>query len=601
MIECPMLLRRVTAFVLACALGACATPGAPPAAGDASERLRSLLAASDEAYLDRNPIDALYRGDTRRAAQHGDYISAAYVQAEREAAERDLNALAKIPRDALSAGDRAAYDTFRWTRATARERHAPSAASIWPLLSLDQMNGWHLYFPDLSSGDGVAPYRNLADYEHGLSRVRGFVDYLDRAVGRMREGQRSGVVLPRVVVERVIAQFDRFAAQGVDDSPYYGPIRKLPAEFTAADRERLTAAYAAAIEQQLRPAFRRVHEFLTQIYLASARPTVGLSAVPGGVAYYDFLIRSNTTTALSAADVHRLGLAEVERIKAGMVDVQRHVGFNGTQAEFFRHLQTDPRFEPASAQELADRYAEIGKRVDAALPRLFDVKPKTLLAIRPTPAYQAPTDARASYNAGSLDTGQPGVFYYNTYNLQSRRTWGAETLYLHEATPGHHMQIALAAEATALPKLLRFGGNTAYGEGWALYAETLGFELGLFQDPYQRFGHYNDEMLRAVRLVVDTGVHAYGWSRERAVRYMLEHSAMSETDATAEVERYIADPGQALAYKVGALTIQRLRRQAEQALGARFDIRDFHRQVLDTGSVPMAVLEAKILAWIAAR
>jgi uncharacterized protein (DUF885 family) len=323
--------------------------------------------------------------------------------------------------------------------------------------------------------------------------------------------------------------------------------------------------------------------------------------LPGGAAYYEFLIRSNTTTTLTAEQVHRLGVAEVNRITAGMAAVMRKVGFEGTLGQFFEHLRTDPRFAAASPKALADRYAEIGQRVDAALPRLFDGRPKTPLAIRPTPAYQAPTDPGARYIPGSLDTGQPGVFYFNTFDLPTRRVWGMETLYLHEATPGHHMQMALAAESTALPKLLRFDGNTAYGEGWALYAESLGPELGLFEDPYQLFGHYNDEMLRAMRLVVDTGLHAYGWPRERAIDYMLAHSAMSRTDATAEVERYIADPGQALAYKVGALTIQRLRKQAEQALGARFDVRAFHRQVLDTGSLPMAVLEAKIEEWIAAR
>ncbi len=598
-----MPLQRIAGLILTGVVCACAAPAliTEPASNDATVRLRSLLAASDEAYLDRNPIDALYRGDTRRAAQHGDYLSPAYVLAERAAAQSDLRQLAPIPRDSLSPGDRAAYDTFRWTLEDARERHSPPAASIWPLLKLDQMNGWHLFFPDLSSGDGVAPYRSVVDYDNGLARIAGFIAYLDRAVERMREGQRSGVVLPRVVVERVIIQFERFSGQGLDDSPYYGPIRKLPAEFSAADRERLTRAYATAIEEQLRPAFLRVHAYLVQSYLASARASEGLAALPGGSAYYDFLIRSNTTTTLGAADVHRLGLAEVDRITAGMTEVQRKVGFEGPLAQFFQHLRTEPRFAAASAQELAERYADIGRRVDAALPRLFDVKPKTPLAIRPTPAYQAPTDPGARYNPGSLDTGQPGVFYYNTFDLPSRRVWGMETLYLHEASPGHHMQGSLAAEATALPKLLRFGGNTAYNEGWALYAESLGFELGLFQDPYQLFGHYNDEMLRAMRLVVDTGLHAYGWSRERAIAYMITHSAMSVTDATAEVERYIADPGQALAYKVGALTIQRLRQRAEQAMGARFDIRAFHRQVLETGSVPMAVLEAKIEAWIAAR
>jgi uncharacterized protein (DUF885 family) len=596
---------RGASLVLACVLGACAGPSTLPLASAdaaaAATRLRALLAASDEAYLDRNPIDALYRGDTRRAAQHGDYISAAYVDAEHRAAQRDLAQLAQIPRERLSAIDRIAYDTFQWSRDEARERHAPPAASIWPMLRLDQLNGWHLFFPELSSGDGVAPYRTVRDYDNGLARIEGFIAWLDRTVERLREGQRSGVVLPRVVAERVIAQFDRFSAQSLDDSPYYGPIRKLPADMPAADRERLTRAYASAVEDQLRPAFRRVRAFLAEHYLASTRASVGLSALPGGAAYYDFLIRANTTTRLSATEVHRLGVAEVARITTGMEAVMRQVAFRGTRAEFFEYMRSDPRFAPASPQALADGFAAIGRRVDAALPRLFDTRPKTPLAIRPTPSYQAPNDPGARYTPGSLDTGQPGVFSFNTFNLPSRRTWDMETLYLHEAVPGHHMQIALAAENAALPKLLRFGGNTAYGEGWALYAESLGFELGLYEDPYQRFGHYNDEMWRAMRLVVDTGLHAFGWTREQAIDYMLAHSAISRNDAVVEVERYIADPGQALAYKIGALTIQRLRQRAEQALGSRFDVRAFHRQVLDTGGIPMAVLEAKVEEWIVSR
>ena len=575
-------------------------PAPDPLSADTVVRLRSLLATSDEAYLDRNPIEALYRGDTRRAARHGDYISSAYVDAEHRAAQNELRQLAQIPRDRLSAVDRVAYDTFQWSRGASRERHALPVAAFWPMLGLDQMNGWHLFFPELSSGEGVAP-RSVADYDNGLARIDGFIAWLDRAVERMREGQRTGIVLPRVVVELVIAQFDRFAAQGFTESPYYGPIRKLPPDLPAADRERLTRAYAAAVEDQLRPAFRRVREFLAEVYLPSARASVGLSALPGGAAYYDFLIRSNTTTKLSAAEVHKLGVAEVSRITQGMERVMRTVAFQGTLGQFFEHMRTDPRYAPASAQALADGYAAIGRRVDAALPRLFDGRPKTPLSIRPTPDYQAPTDPGARYTPGSLDTGQPGVFSFNAFNLPSRRVWDMETLYLHEATPGHHMQIALAAENVALPKLLRFGGNTAYAEGWALYAESLGLELGLYQDPYQLFGHYNDEMWRAIRLVVDTGLHAFGWSREQAIEYMLAHSAISRNDATVEVERYIADPGQALAYKVGALTIQRLRKRAEEAFGARFDVRAFHRQILDTGAVPMAVLEAKVEEWIAAR
>ena len=394
------------------------------------------------------------------------------------------------------------------------------------MLKIDQLNGWHLHFAELSSGGGVAPYKTIADYDNGLARIDGFIAWLERATGRMREGQRSGVVLPRVIVERVISQFDTYAGLGIDESPYYGPIRKMPQEIPAPDRARLAKAYAAAVEERLRPALRRTSAFLRDDYLPSARPTIGLAAIPGGAAYYAYLIRSHTTTTLSADEVHRLGLAEVARIRAGMTVAMRKASFDGSLAQFFEYLRTDRRFEPQSAQEVADGYAAIGRRVDSAVLRLFAALPKTPLAIRPTPSAQATHDAAARYNSGSLETGQPGVFYFNTHDLPSRKLWHMETLYLHEAVPGHHLQSAMAAENTALPKLLRFDGNTAYGEGWALYAESLGTELGLFDDPYQLFGHYNGEMLRAMRLVVDSGLHAQGWSRERAIDYMLENSAM---------------------------------------------------------------------------
>jgi uncharacterized protein (DUF885 family) len=594
-------IRRLGVAVLVLALAACSTPhvSGPPTAVEESARLHDLLHVSDEALLDRNPMTALYRGDLRRAARHGDYVSRAYVEAERRAAEADLAGLALIARGRLSAIDQVAYDTFKWKTQEWRERHSPPAASIWPLTQLDQINGWHLFFPDLSSGEGVAPYRTVADYENGLSRIDGFIDWLELVVDRMREGQRAGVVLPRVLAEHALAQFDRFATQGIADSPYYGPIRKLPPDMPEAERERLARAYAAKLEDGLLPAFRRVRRFLAEEYLPSTRPSVAVSALPGGAAYYDFLIRSNTTTRMTADEIHRLGLSEVKRISGGMGDVMRRVGFKGTMSQFFVHLRSDPRFAPASAEDLSSRYADIGGRVADALPRLFWQMPNTPLEIRPMPGYQATNDAGARYTPGSVDTGQPAVFHFNTFNLQTRRTWSIETLYLHEAVPGHHLQIALAAENETLPKMLRFDGNTAYWEGWALYAESLGPELGLFGDPYQLFGYYDGEMLRAMRLVVDTGIHAKGWSRERAIDYMLEHSAMSLEEATIEVERYIADPGQALAYKVGALTMQRLRQRAQQALGDRFDVRAFHAQVLGTGSIPLAVLEAKIERWIA--
>lgn len=584
------------------------TPGGAPDAAtrarlaeQASLQLRALMDASDEAMLDRNPLIGLFRGDLRRAGQFGEPGSPAQVVAEREAAQTELNLLDAVPREALDANDRAAYDSFRWSRQLALEENAAPVAQVWPLMPLDPQGGWHLLIAELSSGQSAAPYRSVADYEAGLSRLDGFIAWLGLATAQMQQGIARGVVQPKVTVTQLIAQFDQLATQSVTDSPFYGPVRQMPDSFSPTDRERLTRETTELVEDRLRPALVQMSRFLAGTYLPAARDSVGLSALPGGTEFYAWLIRAHTTTGLDAGTVHRLGLSEVARIEGGMKAVMREVGFAGTLPQFFEQLRSDARYAPASAQALADGYAAIGQRVSQAMPRLFSEMPRTPLAIRPTPDYQAEAAAGASYTPGSLETGQPGVFHFNTHDLPSRRTWGMETLYLHEAVPGHHYQGSLAAENTALPKQQRYGGNTAYNEGWALYAESLGPELGLFTDPYQRFGHYNDEMLRAMRLVVDTGLHAFGWTREQAIDYMLSHSAMSRTEATAEVERYIAMPGQALAYKIGALTLQQLRLRAQQALGPRFDIKAFHRQVLDAGSLPMQVLTARIDDWIAAQ
>lgn len=591
------------ALTLAALAGCASTPIAvrPPhdGANDAARQLNALLADSDEAFLRRNPIWALYRGDPRFAAEFGDFLSDAYVAAERNAATEDLRRLAALDCTQLDSTGRAICDTFEWQRRTALRRHERELAATWLPLQLNHFDGWHMYFPDLSSGEGVAPYKAVADYDNGLARIDGFIAYLDQALTRAREGAARGGVQPRIVIERLIEQFDRFATHSLADSPYYGPIRKWPANLPAADQQRLREAYATAIRDRLVPAFVRIRDGLRKDVLPHTRASVGLSQMPGGAAYYRFLIEERTTSAMAPQAIHELGLAEVARLSAAMDSIRQRVGFAGSRAQFFEYLRTDQRFKPTSAQALRDGYFAIGHRVDAVLPKLFAVRPRTALEIRPTPDYQAPTDAAASYTMGTPDGVRPGLFYFNTYDLPSRTTPGMETLYLHEALPGHHMQIMLAAENTALPKFMRFGGNTAYDEGWALYAESLGAELGLFTDPIQHFGHLNDEMWRALRLVIDTGLHAFGWTREQAIVYMLENSSASRTDAVAEVERYIAWPAQALAYKIGQLTIRRLRTKAEQSLGPRFDIREFHAHVLMTGSLPMPVLERKIDAWIA--
>jgi uncharacterized protein (DUF885 family) len=417
----------------------------------------------------------------------------------------------------------------------------------------------------------------------------------------MREGMKTGVTQPKLVVRNMIGQLDDLLKQGVDKSPFYQPILHIPAAFSAADKTRLTDAYRAAIHDKIDAAYTRLRTFLNDEYLPAARDSIGISQMPGGDKLYAFLIQTQTTTNMAAEEIHELGLSEVARIRDGMGKIRQQVGFQGDLHKFFDYLRTDPKFTPASADDLRQRYLTIKARAEAAIPRDFSLVPKAPLEIRPVPSYLEKSQTGAYYNPGTPDGSRPGVFYYNTYDLPSRQTWENETLFLHEGEPGHHFQISLTQENTRLPNFLKFGGNTAYVEGWALYSESLGQELGLFTDPYQMFGHLNDEMLRAMRLVVDTGIHAKGWTRDQSIQYMLDNSAMGRTDVTQEVERYIANPGQALAYKIGQLTIRRLRTKAEVALGSRFDVRAFHAQVLNTGALPMEVLEAKIDRWIAAQ
>ncbi len=424
---------------------------------------------------------------------------------------------------------------------------------------------------------------------------------MDLAIARFREGLAAGVVEPKLVVRNMIDQFDALLKQGVEGSTFYGPVKKFPEGISPADQERLRAAYAAQVRDVINPVHQRMRDFLADTYLPAARDSVGLSGLKGGEKLYALYIEQRTTLPLNAEEVHQLGLSEVARITAEMVKQQQAVGFKGTLAQFFDHLRSDPRFQPKTKEELAEGYRAIEARVLERIPEQFNLIPKSPLELRPVPDYREKTDAGGSYNQGTPDGSRPGIFYFNTYDLASRYTWGMETLFLHEGIPGHHFQISLAQENAALPNFMRFGGNTAFVEGWGLYAETLWKELGVETDPYQRMGGLNDEMLRAMRLVVDTGLHAKGWSRDQAIEYMLANSPMSRTDATAEVERYIAVPGQALAYKIGQLTLSRLKARAQAALGPRFDPRAFHAEVLDTGSLPMPVLEKKIDDWIRAR
>ncbi len=613
-------MRRVVIALplIALALASCQTAGGTAtAAGDSSPAAAPTLASverreaahaalfllfrdADEDELRRNPLNGIFRGDLRYADQLGDGITDAYYDAERAAATRDLNRLLAMDRSILSPTDQLAYDVYRFAQEEKLRGLTPEMLALNAVRPLNHFFGFHTFYPSFASGQGAAPFNTLVDYENNRKRHTQFATLIDRSITRFREGMASGVVETQMSMRNVVTQLDTQLAQSVEESTYFGPTTRFPDSFTPEQRAAETAALRASITNEIYPALTRLRNFVRDEYLPRARAGAGLMHMPGGEQLYRALIRDTLTMPMEPEEIHQIGLREVARIRTEMERVRTEVGFTGDLTAFFNHLRADPRFKETSRESLTQRYVDIGRRVDTLLPRFFSTMPRAGLDIRPYEPFRERFEAGGSYESGTPDGSRNGIFYFNAYDLPSRTTPGITTLYLHEGAPGHHFQISLAQENEALPNFMRFDGNTAYVEGWALYAETLGYEMGLYDDPYQRFGTLSDEMLRAMRLVVDTGIHAKGWTRERAIDYMLANSDMGRTDATAEVERYIAIPSQALAYKIGALTIQRLRAKAERELGTRFDIRAFHAEVLMTGALPLPILEQKIDRWIAA-
>ncbi|MFL6855957.1 MAG: DUF885 domain-containing protein [Sphingomicrobium sp.] len=576
---------------------------APSAAATetAHDRLFRLFKESDEAQLKRNPLFGIFRGDLRYADQFGDFITDEYLAKEKAASEADLAALHAIDRASLNETDQLAYDVFEFSTKDTLKGYEPQYLNVTKVRPLNHFSGFHTFYPSFSSGAGGAPFKTVTDYENALKRHAGYVVLLDRAIGRFKEGEAAGVFETKMTIKNVIEQFDTQLKQPIEESPFYQPIKKFPAGFSDADKKRLEIAYRAIIADDIYPAMKRVRDYLATSYLPKARDGYGLLYMKGGKELYAYMVQSTTTLPLTPEEIHETGLKEVARITGEMEKVKQEVGFDGTLQQFFETLRTDPKFKKPTREALTQGYYDVGKSVDAKLPTYFSTVPKAKLDIRPYEPFREKFQAGGSYEQGTPDGSRPGIFYFNAYDLPSRTTPGMTTLYLHEGSPGHHFQISLAQENAALPAFMRFGGNTAFVEGWALYAETLGYDMGFYKDPYQRFGTLSDEMLRAMRLVVDTGIHSKGWTREQAIDYMMAHSDMGKTAATAEVERYIAIPSQALAYKTGAMTIQRLRRKAEAELGSRFDIREFHAQVLMTGALPLSILEQKIDRWIASK
>lgn len=578
------------ASLAACAAspeGSVASTPAPAAQADAGAALDALFERSDAAFLERNPVAAFFRGDFRRADTLGNGFAPDYFERERAAAQADLAALRSIDRNALSAEDRISWDVFAYNQQRTLEQTSPAVLPFEKYLPIDHFRGFHISYPRLSSAGGVMPFNTVADYDNALKRHAQVPGQVDAAIARMREGMAAGVVQPRLTVATMIQQLDTQLRLTTEKTPYWTPIAAFPDAIAAADRARLTGAMRTAIERDIVPSLAKLRSFLADEYLPASRAGNGLGSAAGGADYYRFRIAEMTTLPLTADEVHETGLAEVARINAELAKARAEAGTR--KPTIYR--------DKAS---LTKAWYALAERVDPLLPRLFAAQPRTPLEIRPYEEYREAFNLAASYNAGNVDTGKPGVFYFSGYNLENREVSPTVALYMHEGSPGHHFQIMTAYENESLPRFQRYGGFTAYSEGWGLYAESLGYELGLYDDPLERIGALaGGEMLRAVRLVVDTGIHAKGWSREQAVDYMVANGQPRDF-AMSETARYSVMPGQALAYKIGELKIKELRRKAETALGDKFDVRAFHAQVLDSGGLPLPVLEAKIDRWIAA-
>ena len=593
----PAMRAFVLMFAAGCASAATAAHGGA-AQGNAAEReLDRVVDEYFEDLLELNPTFASQIGDYRYNDRFANNIGPQWLAASLAMEQRYLDAVGRIDPSALAPRSRLTYDIFK----SARERDIASFRFPNHLLPIDQFSNAAAGFAVMGAGSGAHPFAKRQDYETFLKRIDGFVVWIDQAIVNMREGMKTGVVQPRAVMLKVLPQLQALIVEDPEKSVFWEPLKAFPADVSPQERARLTASYREAIARRLMPAYRRLLDFTASEYLPATRSTVGWSALPRGQEWYAQFVSVYTTTSMSPEEIHELGVKEVARIESEMNAVREQVGFKGDLKAFFAYLKSEPKFYFKSAQEVVDGFTVLKGRIDALLPKMFKDFPKAPYEVRAVEPFRAQSSAGAFYESPSEDGSRPGIFYVNTYDLKGQPKFGMETLSLHEAAPGHHFQIAIQQELSDIPRFRRFDGNVAYAEGWALYCESIGKELGLFTDPYQYYGRLSDEMLRAMRLVVDTGLHTKGWTREQAIAYMLDHSSLAEHDVIAEVERYIVIPGQALGYKIGQLRISALRARAQGRLGPAFDVKEFHSEVLRDGSVPMNVLEMKIDRWIEAQ
>ncbi len=577
-----------------------ATSAVPAAANRAapSQKLGELFERYWEQQSRLDPMAATSHGDDRFNDQLPNDQTEEFRAGLAKFYEESLGQLQGFDRAALSDADRVSYDIFAYEM---KQRIAGLRTNAW-MIPANQMSGLPLTLGQYGSGEGSQPFKTVKDYDDWLARVHGFVAWADSAIENFRKGIKAGVVLPRILVTRMIPQMrgKDIVVSDPKKSLFWGPIKRLPGSFPSADKERLTVAYEKAIMTDIVPTYRKLGDFLEKEYLPKARTTSGIMAVPGGAEMYAYAVPYWTTTSKTPDEIHSIGLAEVARLRGEMERVKTEVGFKGDLKAFFAHLNNDKKFMPyRTATEVLDAFRAIQAKIEPNLTTLFGRKPRTPFEIRQTEAFRA-ASASAEYVEGTPDGSRPGIFYVPIVDATKfNTTSGMESLFLHEAIPGHHYQVSLQQEETSLPKFRRFAWYGAMGEGWALYSESLGKELGLYTDPYQYMGALGDEAHRAIRLVVDTAIHTGKMTREQAIDYMLANEAISIDGATKEIERYMGEFGQALSYKIGALEIQRLRARYEKELGDRFKLAAFHDEILRDGVMPLAVLEAKMASWAA--
>jgi uncharacterized protein (DUF885 family) len=554
--------------------------------------LHALFDSAWERDLAESPVAASAYGDKRYNDRWAD-VSAAALEKSHQLDRKVLEDLTRIPRNALPAAEQLNYDLF--------EREYENRVAVYP---------YKPYVYDISQREGVQTRNEVAellsfeavkDYEDWIGRLTRLGTLIDQNIELLTTAMREKRTQPKVIMSRIPAQIALQIVAKPEDSPFYAPFKEFPASISPPDRERLTAAGARAISDVVVPGYKRFQQFFNEKYLPGTRDTVGIWDTPDGNAYYQNRIAYHTTTRLTAEEIHEIGLKEVARIRTEMDKIIQQVKFKGTFAEFLQFLRTDPQFYYKDPDDLFEAYAALSKKIDPELVKLFGRLPRTPYGVRAIPMTSAPNTTTAYYQAPAFDGSRAGYYYVNLYRPEVRPKYEMEVLSVHEAVPGHHLQIALAMEQGDLPMFRRNAGYTAYVEGWGLYSESLGGELGLYQDPYSKFGQLTYEMWRAVRLVVDTGMHYKHWTRDQAIEFFKSNAAKTEADIVNEIDRYIAWPGQALAYKIGELKIKALRAEAEQKLGARFNIKEFHDTVLSTGAVPLEVLETTVRQWIVSK